>query len=225
MKRQFLLILSTIGLGATLTSIVLYFDFIENIDLHIEDNRYTNIKILEKKINGLSEVTYKPLNFSCLIAEIHSSQSNGLITKSAEENLLIQLKNKQIGLLVFQCEKYLMGLQAGSTSTDLRLWLTDYLNFYPNVSKASHYKAQIARYDYYAMTLPDKVDVFIKKTCYDSTDYRLLTAALDNIPSKIGIDNKYQGSPILRRVKLKKIDDINKFYVRWYNDEIEDCIK
>jgi hypothetical protein len=223
MKRQLFFIFLSISTGAVLIAIVLYFDFVGNIDFENKTSDFSNISYLENKINNTSSTDYKPDTYLCLNAEIHSSHSIGLITQSTEDKLMRDLMEKQWDILEQKCKYYLMGTSNNYSASMLINWLSEYNQIYPENKNAKIYIGQInAQQNYIA--LGEKIIKYTKEPlnppCIDFNKIRNFNNQLDEMR---GIKIEYRGSRKLIKIKVKSKDVLDEQADYWHNIGYETC--
>jgi hypothetical protein len=209
MKRQLFFIFLSISTGAALIAIVLYFDFVGNIDFENKTSDYSNISYLESKINNSATAEYKPDTYLCLNAEIHSSHSIGLITQSTEDKLMRDLMEKQWEILEQKCKYYLMGTSNNYSATMLKNWLSEYNQIYPENKNAKIYIGQInAQQNYIA--LGERIVKYTKSIplCVNYNEIGEFNKKLDEM---YGIKTEFRGSNKLVRIKVKSKDELKKY--------------
>jgi hypothetical protein len=218
MKRQLLFIFLSISTGAGLIAIVLYFDFVGNIDFENKTSDFSNISYLEGKINNSATAEYKPDTYLCLNAEIHSSHSIGLITQSTEDKLMRDLMEKQWDKLEQKCKNYLMGTSDNYSATKLINWLSEYNQIYPENKNAKIYIGQInAQQNYVA--LGERIVKYTKISpfppCINYSEISDFNKKLDDM---YGIKTEFRGSRKLIRIKVKSKDELNKYARYWIDN-------
>jgi hypothetical protein len=216
-KRQLFFILLTISLGSVLIAIILFLDFIENIDIQNSTINFSNVRILEDKITNLSSAEYDPYKYACLDAEIYSSHRIGLVSQSAEDNLILQLKNRQLDNVIQHCDNYLLGQSNKYSSNKLLYWLYDLSKVYPENKKVEYFIGQINAYNNYIFNLSADVNKFVNdgSYCLDKKTYDALKGRLENIK---GLDKKYKITKIIKNIKNrndnlldKKLTDLGQY--------------
>jgi hypothetical protein len=217
-KRQLFFILLTISLGSVLIAIILFLDFIENIDIQNSTNSFSNVRILEDKIKNLSSAEYDPFKYACLDAEIYSSNRIGLVSQSAEDNLILQLKNRQLDNVIEHCDNYLLGQSHNYSSEKLLYWLYDLNQVYPENKKIEHFRAQINAYNNYKFNLRQDVLNFVNdgSSCLDKKIYNNLKERSTNMK---GLDKKYKTTKIIKNLK----ESNDNLLSRKYSDSNEFC--
>ncbi|MEN9303374.1 MAG: hypothetical protein RL264_1803 [Bacteroidota bacterium] len=206
MTRQFKFLIGAIVIGVIFIGLSMLLENTNVEKTEISNNDLgTNFSPLENKIKVLSNQGYNPSNFITLNAEIHSSFSNQLITKAGEENLKLQLKETQTNLLFSECELFLKG--SSSNSKQLLQWLDDLKRNFPEENKIAYFKSQINAYNYYAISLPNKINTFVRKECFDDLNSIKLKTEIQQMPK---LDRKYSAKSKFITIKnnsIKLLDD------------------
>jgi hypothetical protein len=187
MTRQLKFLIGAIAIGVIFIGISMWWEgTVVVVPKTPNNNMGTNFSNLESKIKILNKEDYNPSNFISLIAEIHSSFSSELITQAGEDNLKLQLKVTQTNVLFSECESFLKG--SSSNSRQLLLWLDELKTSYVEETEIDYFKGQINAYNYYHITLPNKINSFVTKGCYDDVNS---SALITEIQKMSRLDNKY----------------------------------
>jgi hypothetical protein len=205
-NRQFIFLIGVIVIGVLFIGVSM---LMENTSVEkpkiSNDEMGTNFSALESKIKAISSQSYNPSLYLSISVEIHSSFAQQLITQAGEQNLKLQLRDLQSKNLYSVCESYLTG--APLNSSELKNWLDDLKKTYPNESKTSYYKNQINAYNYYSTSLPNKINSFIKKSCFDENMTQTLINEVSSMPK---LNHNYSKtsrfSKIKNDYKIKLVD-------------------
>ena len=206
-NRQFIFLLAAIVIGVLLIGISMYNEStgVQKTEIS-NDEMGSNFSALESKIKALSNKSYKPSSYITISAEVHSSLAQQLITQAGEKNLKLQLQDLQSKNLYSLCESYLTGVSLNSN--ELKNWLNDLKQTYPNESKTSFYKNQINAYNYYSIILPAKINSFIKKTCLD---LNMTQSLIDELSSMSKLEYKYSKTNRFSKIKSVYIIKLKDF--------------
>lgn len=211
-NRSLVFLLGTLVMGILIIGVLL---FVESNDVKgieiVNEQANTNFKALETKIEALKNQNFNPNNYSTLLTDINSSFDQELITGSAKSNLVTKLTTVYSDLVYKQSELFLTS-DIG-TSHDVLSWLNQLQSITSKNSRIDTYKNQIKWYNYYSITLPNKVKVFISDlTNYNDKKYSDLTNELKSMPN---FNTNYKNRPKfynIRNIYIKKLDEFNSTY-------------
>jgi len=169
-----------------------------------------NSKALETKIDDLKKQHFNPDMYSTLLTEIDGSYQQALITGSAKSYLLMKLTNEYSDLVYKQAELFLK--QDVGKSDEINGWLNQLENINGGNTKINNYRNQIKWYNYYASTLPAKVDAFIGSGInkYQKSIYQSLKQELQDMP-KFDYKNRSKFE-MIRKIYISKLEYFDAAY-------------
>lgn len=201
MNRQLKFLIGAIVIGVLLIGVSMLMENTSVEKTEVSDHEMgSNFQALESKIKAISAQSYQSSVYVNINTEIHASFAQKLITQAGEQNLKLQLKEIQSKLLFRACESFLNGNT--SNSDELIGWLNDYARSFPMENQAKYYKSQINAYNYYAVTLPTRIDLFVNKKCFDDYNSNKLINEISNMTS---LDSKYSTLNKFQTIKQQKV--------------------
>ena len=173
-----------------------------------------NSKALETKIDDLKKQHFNPDMYSTLLTEIDGSYQQALITGSAKSYLVMKLTNEYSDLVYKQAELFLK--QDVGKSDEINGWLNQLENINGGNTKINNYRNQIKSYNYYASTLPAKVDAFIVlDICqykYQKNTYESLMKELEYMPQ---FDSAYKKRSKFDKIRITFQSKLKNFEVKY----------
>lgn len=217
-NRSIVFLAGTILIGILLIGAVMYIesDDVEDIEI-VNQPPSTTFPILEKKIANLKQQNFNPTSYSTLATEIDASYQQGLINSSAKTNLITNLTTVYSGLVYNQCEFFLAGTNADS-STDVLSWLAQLERISAKNVKIDNYRNQIKWYQYYSLSLPTKVNNFIRPgiTNYDETTYKVLKTEVQQMPN---LKPEYKNKAKFSKIRTELTAKLERFNTQFYTSD------
>jgi hypothetical protein len=210
-NRSLVFLAGTLILGVLIISVLLFVESndVEGVEI-VDEPVNTNFKVLETKIDDLRKQNFNPNNYNTLATEIDASYQQELITGSAKSNLVTKLTSVYSDLVYKQTELFLTS-DVG-TSLEVLTWLNQLERITSKNPKIDTYRSQIKWYNYYATTLPNKVEVFINNGNYTDEKYSELSNELKNMAYfKPVYKNRLKFNNIRKNLMLK-LDNFNADY-------------
>ncbi|MEI6312722.1 MAG: hypothetical protein WCP57_10725 [Bacteroidota bacterium] len=208
-NRSLIFLLGTIVLGILIIS-VLMLGGSDGVPPPIinKDLADPNYKALETKIDALKKQHFNPDMYSTILTEIDGSYQQELITGSAKSFLLMKLTNEYSDLVYKQAELFLM--HDVGKSNEINGWLSQLEKINGGNPKINIYRNQIKWYNYYASTLPTKVETFIESgiSKYQKSTYESLKKELQDMPQ---FEPKYKNRSKFNKIKEVSINKLAKF--------------
>jgi hypothetical protein len=93
--------------------------------------------------------------------------------------------------------------------------LTDFNKSYPNESKIAYYKSQINAYIYYSTTLPNRINAFVKKKCFDDLNSNKLTTEIQQMSR---LDGKYSTKSKFTIIKKNSNRQLEEYRSKSYEE-------
>ncbi|SEB06527.1 hypothetical protein SAMN05443667_11919 [Flavobacterium gillisiae] len=217
-NRSIVFLAGTILIGILLIGAVMYieYDDVEDIEI-VNEPPSTTFPILEKKIANLKQQNFNPTSYSTLATEIDASYQQGLINSSAKTNLITNLTSVYSGLVYNQCGFFLAGTNANS-STDVLNWLAQLERISAKNVKIDNYRNQIKWYQYYSLSLPTKVNNFIRPgiTNYDEATYKVLKTEVQQMPN---LKPEYKNKAKFSKIRTELTAKLERFNTQFYTSE------
>lgn len=174
---------------------------------------------LEMKIDSLKMAPLDQEDFTILMIEIHSNFMVDAYTGSIKTSLENRLIDTFSELIFKKTESFL--IRGSSNSQQILAWLDFAEQNGATPSKVNYYKRQINWHNYYAYTLPAKVNNFISAgiTNYSEEEYKDFKKEISEMPN---LEKRFQTSRFsnLRGELLHNLGEFNgAFYSPNYEPE------
>lgn len=215
-NRSLVFLVGTLILGVLIIGILI---FLENNDVERDefpkDQVESTFKKLEIEIDDLKNKNFNPSSYNTLMSKIDADYKQDIITSSAKTNLVTKLSSNYSDLVYHQCEFFLSGNK--NNSQDVLNWLNQLETITSKNSKIDRYRGQIKWYNYYAKTLPNKVDNFINPgiTNYDDNTYRTLMNEVQTMPN---FDRGYANKSKFIAIKSNLTRKLQNFNTEFYSN-------
>jgi hypothetical protein len=214
-NRSLVFLVGTLVMGILIIGVLL---FVESNDVEgvtiVNEQANTNFKVLETKIDALSNQNFDPNSYNTIVTGINSSFDQDLITGSAKSNLVSKLTTVYSDLVYRQCDFFLSN-DIG-TSQEVSSWLNQLENITSRNSKIDSYRTQIKWYNYYATTLPNTVEAFIAPgiTNYEENLYQKLKQEVQTMPN---FDPSYKNSGKFNGIRANLTSQLENFNAAYYS--------
>lgn len=207
-NRSLIFLAGTIVLGVLIISVLMLGGGDVPPPIIKNDLADPNSKALETKIDDLKKQHFNPDSYSTLLTEIDGSYQQELITGSAKSYLVMKLTNEFSDLVYKQAELFLK--QDVGKSDEINSWLNQLEKITAGNSKINNYRNQIKWYNYYASTLPAKVDAFIESgiSNYQKSTYQSLKQELQDMPQ---FEAAYKNRSKFNMIRMKYKDKLADF--------------
>jgi hypothetical protein len=213
-NRSLVFLAGTLIMGILIICVLL---FVESNDVEgvkiVNEQANTNFKALETKIENLKKQNFDPNSYNTIVSGINSSFEQDLITGSAKSNLVSKLTTVYSDLVYKQCDFFLSN-NIGN-SQEVSSWLNQLEKITSGNSKIDTYKSQIKWYNYYATTLPKKVNAFIRPgiTNYDEDKYKKYKQEVQNMPN---FEPSYKNRPKFNKIRNNLKSELENFNADFY---------
>ncbi len=214
-NRSLVFLVGTLVMGILIIGVLL---FVESNDVEgvtiVNEQANTNFKVLETKIDALSNQNFDPNSYNTIVTGINSSFDQDLITGSAKSNLVSKLTTVYSDLVYRQCDFFLSN-DIG-TSQEVSSWLNQLEKITSRNSKIGSYRTQIKWYNYYATTLPNTVEAFIAPgiTNYEENLYQKLKQEVQTMPN---FDPSYKNSGKFNGIRANLTSQLENFNAAYYS--------
>lgn len=213
--RSLVFLAGTLILGVLIISVLLFVESndVEGVEI-VNEQANTNFKVLETKIEDLSKQNFNPNNYNTIATEIDASYQQELITGSAKSNLVTKLTSVYSDLVYKQTELFL--ISDVGTSLEVLTWLNQLERITSKNPKIDTYRSQIKWYNYYATTLPSKVNAFIAPGIinYNENKYQRLKQEVQTMPN---LNSSYKNRSKFNSIRYNLISKLQIFNAAFYS--------
>ena len=214
-NRSLVFLAGTLVMGILIISVLLFVESndVEGVEI-VNEQANTNFKALETKIEDLKKQNFDPNSYNTIVTGINSSFEQDLITGSAKSNLVSKLTTVYSDLVYKQCDFFLTN-NIGN-SQEVSSWLNQLEKITSGNSKIDTYRNQIKWYNYYATTLPNKVDEFITPgiTNYEEDLYQKLKQEVQTMPN---LNPSYKNGGKFNGIRANLTSQLENFNAAFYN--------
>ena len=215
-NRSLVFLAGTLIMGILIIGVLLFVESndVEGVEI-VNEQANTNFKALETKIEALKNQNFNPNNYNTLLTEINSSFDRKLITGSAKSNLVTKLTTVYSDLVYKQAELFLC--REIGTSQEVLSWLNQLQKITSRNSKIDTYRNQIKWYNYYSITLPNKVEAFISDlTNYNEDKYKKYKQEVQTMPN---FEPSYKNRPKFNKIRNNLRSELENFNADFYSQE------
>jgi hypothetical protein len=210
--KSLVFLAGTLILGVLIISVLLFVESndVEGVEI-VNEQANSNFKVLETKIEDLNKQNFNPNDYNTLATEIDASYQQELITGSAKSNLVTKLTSVYSDLVYKQTELFL--ISDVGTSKEVLTWLNQLERIISKNQKIDTYRNQIKWYNYYATTLPSKVNAFIARG-YDENKYQRLKQEVQTMPN---FDSPYKNRSKFNSIRYNLTSKLQIFNADFYS--------
>jgi hypothetical protein len=219
-NRSFVFLGGTMLMGVLIIGVLAFWETtgVDPVEV-VNEQANTNYVELETAIDSLKNANFRPDSYSTLLTRIDASHQQDLITADAKEELVSRLTDTYSGLVYNQCEFFLTGTNLHS-DTEVLDWLSQLEKITGPDDKTGHYKGQIAAYNYYMDTLPEKVEDFISGGVenYNDETYKELK---DEVTGLTRLDPPYRTTAKLNTLMASLKSGLEEFNSEWATQDTQ----
>ena len=170
-------------------------------------------KQLEMDVNDVKNKNFDPNSFNTMVMSINQNYSQGLITSAAKNNLTKDLTDIFSTQIFSQSERLLNGNEQ-NTSEKVLSWLSQLEIIMSKNAKIDNYRSQIKLFEYYSITLPERVNNFVAggPTQFDENTYLNLKNQVSTMPN---FEASYQNRQKFVAIKNELLPTLINAYNQW----------
>ena len=170
-------------------------------------------KQLEMDVNDVKNKNFDPNSFNTMVMSINQNYSQGLITSAAKNNLTKDLTDIFSTQIFSQSERLLKGNEQ-NTSEKVLSWLSQLEIIMSKNAKIDNYRSQIKLFEYYSITLPERVNNFVAggPTQFDENTYLNLKNQVSTMPN---FEASYQNRQKFVAIKNELLPTLINAYNQW----------
>lgn len=172
-------------------------------------------KVLENKIQELSEDNVSPAQYNNLLIEIHNAASQNLFNKAIQDMLLQQLNGRYTQLSIDRSNKLLRS--DPFKQAELNILVAHLESTFGPTAEVATIKNKVKALNHYTEVLPQRVNSFINQGFaeFDESGYRALMNELERMPNLDANLKRKKAVLDVRNAGVSKLQQFHRNYENW----------
>lgn len=172
-------------------------------------------KVLENKVQELSEDNVNPAQYNNLLIEINNAASQNLFNKAIQDMLLQQLNGRYTQLSIDRSNKLLRSDPV--KQAELNILVAHLESTFGPTAEVATIKNKVKALNHYTEVLPQRVNSLINQGFaeFDESGYRALMNELERMPNLDANLKRKKSVLAVRNAGVSKLQQFHRNYENW----------